>query len=426
MKIMSSQTKSFIPHAGATTVALLASAAVCLLGSGSPVARAASPGALQQKISAGENRISALSNAVGIASGRLRQLDASIGQLQTELAHIQSDLDVQRATLLRLRRERYAATGRLADLQAQEHTAQRVLSQQLVASYESEPPDIVSVVLESNGFSNLLERLSFARRIRDRNAQIVAAVKLAQRRVAAQVIRLGGLERRQRAVAARVLSERNRVYAVKVRLVSQQISVARTRHAKAGQLAASRRHVGSLRRRLAKLEAEQAAQAAQAAGAPGAFSGGAGLIGPSTHAGSDPIPGFTIGRDDMGVDATAAPGTGIYAPAASTLVQVLTNWYAGQPLLLFQFASQPSGAPSDYWYVAEEIDPVTTTTGTTFKAGDRVASFAASGTGIEIGWGSATSDSRTLAGETDPAAASPPAGSATSWGESFKDVFGIG
>ncbi len=420
---MSSQNKPFIPAAGATVAVLLASAAVFLLSWWSPVARAATPGALQQKIGAGESRISALSNAVGIADDRLRQLDSSIAQLQTEVARIQSNLDVQRAALARLRSQLNAATIKLAQLQAQERTAERVLSQQLVASYESAPPDIVSVVLESNGFSNLLERLSFARRIRDRNAQIVAAVKLAQRRVAAQVIRLGRLEVRQRAVAMRVLSERNRVYAAKVTLVDQQIAVARTRRTKAGQLASSRRHVASLRRRLAKLEAAQAAAAAQAAGTS---SGGVALVGPSTHAGSDPIPGFTIGRDDMGVDATAAPGTGIYAPAASTLVQVLPNWYAGQPLLLFQFATQPSGAPSDYWYVGEEIDPVTTTIGTRFGAGDRVASFAASGTGIEIGWGSPTSDSRTLAGATDPAAASPPAGAPTSWGESFKEAFGIG
>lgn len=142
-------------------------------------------------------------------------------------------------------------------------------------------------------------------------------------------------------------------------------------------------------------------------------------------AGTDPIPGFTIGRDDMGVDATARTGAPIYAPLASRLVQVMQDWYAGEPLLLFQFLSPPPGALSDYWYVAEQIDPVTTTLGTTFQAGHEVASFASSGTGIEIGWGSPTSWSRTLAGVTDPAAANPPSGSTTVWGESFKKFFRI-
>ena len=141
--------------------------------------------------------------------------------------------------------------------------------------------------------------------------------------------------------------------------------------------------------------------------------------------GRDPIPGFTIERDDMGVDAAAPPATPIYAPANSQLIQVLQDWYAGQPLLLFRFTPLLPGALSDYWYVAEEITPVTDTIGTTFSARQVVARFAPSGTGIEIGWGSPTSNARTLAGETDPGAANPPPGATTVWGESFKRFFGI-
>jgi peptidoglycan hydrolase-like protein with peptidoglycan-binding domain len=146
---------------------------------------------------------------------------------------------------------------------------------------------------------------------------------------------------------------------------------------------------------------------------------------PKTHSGTNPIPGFTIGRDDMGVDASAQTGAPIYAPLASRLVQVLNDWYAGQPLLLFQFDSPPSGALSDYWYVAEQIDPVTTAIGAHFQGGQEVATFAPSGTGIEIGWGSPTSDARTLAGVSDPGAANPAPGSTTVWGETFKKFFGI-
>jgi hypothetical protein len=142
-------------------------------------------------------------------------------------------------------------------------------------------------------------------------------------------------------------------------------------------------------------------------------------------AGSDPIPGFKIQRDDMGVDASARTGAGIYAPASSQLIQVMRDWYAGEPLLLFQFDSRPAGALSDYWYVAEQIVPLTTSIGTRFQRGQRVASFAASGTGIEIGWGSPNSNSLTLADETDPGAADPLSGSTTVWGETFKKVFGI-
>ena len=145
----------------------------------------------------------------------------------------------------------------------------------------------------------------------------------------------------------------------------------------------------------------------------------------ASHPGRDPIPGFSIERDDMGVDAGAWTGAPIYAPYASRLVQVISDWFDGQPLLLFQFLSQPPGALSDYWYVAEQINPLTTNIGATFQAGQRVATFASSGTGIEIGWGSPTSNARTLADVTDPGAANPPQGSTTVWGETFKKYFGI-
>jgi peptidoglycan hydrolase CwlO-like protein len=422
---MSVATRTFTRRFGVTIVPVLAAAVLLWPGARSPAARAADPGTLAQQISAGQSRVSALSGAVGADNSRLRQMDAGISGLQSKIARIQSDLDAKRAELLQLRRELNAARVRLASLKTYERRAMYVLSQQLVASYEIDPPDVVTVVLDSNGFSNLLERLSFAQRIRTHDQQIVAAVILARDRVAAQAVRLGGLEGRQQDVTERVLAERDQLDAAKLTLLNEQMLVTRARDKNVSQLTTARGQIASLRRQLARLQAEQAQQAAQAA-ATQVTPGGVGTVAlGGNRAGSDPIPGFTIGRDDMGVDATAPPGAGIYAPLASTLVQVLQDWFGSEPLLLFQFDTPPRGAPSDYWYVAEQIDPVTTAVGTSFQTGQRVASFASSGSGIEIGWGSATADTRTLAGATDPAAASPPAGSTTSWGESFKSAFGI-
>lgn len=399
---------------------VLVAVVVLSVGARSPAARAADPGALAQQISAGQDRVSALSGVVGGENRRLQRLDTGIAGLQSKIARIQSDLDAKRAELLQLRTQLNTARARLASLKSFEQRAKYALSQQLIAGYENDQPDLVSVVLESKGFSDLLERLSFAQRIRNQDQQIVASVIVARDRVAAQAVRLGELEGRLQAVTARVLAERDQIDRAKLALLDQQMGVTRARDKSLSQLGNARGQVASLRRQLAQLQAQQAQQATQAAASqtiPGGVAVG--------HVGPDPIPGFTIGRDDMGVDANASPGAGIYAPLASTLVQVLQDWYAGQPLLLFHFDSTPPGAPTDYWYVAEQIDPVTTAIGTHFQAGQRVASYASSGTGIEIGWGSPTSNSRTLAGATDPAAAGAPAGSTTTWGESFKSAFGI-
>jgi hypothetical protein len=144
--------------------------------------------------------------------------------------------------------------------------------------------------------------------------------------------------------------------------------------------------------------------------------------------GKDPIPSppWVQERDDMGVDASAPVGSPIYAPAASTLVEVVP-WFPGpcgvQPLMLFHFTHEQAGTEDgdQFWYVAEQITPVTGTIGRTFAQGQPVAHFAACGTGIEIGWGSPTSLQRTLAAQMgDAAAANPSAGSLTPWAESFK------
>ena len=86
-----------------------------------------------------------------------------------------------------------------------------MLGQQLVGSYEADRPDIVSVVLESTGFKDLLERLAFAQRIGNQDAQIVGQVRSARRAVAAEATRLGALSVRQQRLTTQVLSERNRV-----------------------------------------------------------------------------------------------------------------------------------------------------------------------------------------------------------------------
>jgi hypothetical protein len=71
--------------------------------------------------------------------------------------------------------------------------------------------------------------------------------------------------------------------------------------------------------------------------------------------------------------------------------------------------------------VAEQIAPASQTPGTVFQAGQAVATFAPSGTCIEIGWGSPTTTMRALA----PQYANPAAGQLTPVGETFKQYFGI-
>jgi murein DD-endopeptidase MepM/ murein hydrolase activator NlpD len=291
-------------------------------------AHAASTGELQQQISAGQSHISGLAGALGAASSRVARLNGSIASLQSRITRIQADLDAKRAQLLKLRGELDSARTRLAQLQAFEVRGERVLSQQLVSAYENDRPDIISVVLEARGFKDLLERLSFAQRVRNQSVRIVDRVRAARRAVAAQAVRLGALDARQQAITTQVLLQRNSLARDRINLVQQQISAARNRDAKASALASVRGHVADLRRQLSKLQAAQAAAAAAASGSSASGSGGAsvgsgqvssggGFTFPLPRGSAVPPGGWTL---DQGVDIAAPGGTPLLAVCSGTVV----------------------------------------------------------------------------------------------------------
>ena len=231
-------------------VFLLAAASAVTLGPDSPTARAASIGQLKQRITSGQQNVSALSGAVGSSSTRIGQLDASIATLGRRLTGIQADLDAKRAELTKLRGELGAARMRLAQLEAFEARAERVLAGQLVATYQSNTPDLVTVVLSATGFQDLLDQLSYMQRVRKQDVDIVRQVRAARRAVAAEATHLGRLEVREQALITQVRAERDALARTSAGLEQQRGALARFRNAKAGELANARAEVAHLQRRL--------------------------------------------------------------------------------------------------------------------------------------------------------------------------------
>jgi len=307
-------------------IGLLAGLVVVVLLSSSPSARAVSVSRLQRQISAGRNAISNLSGAVASATGHLHQLDGSIASLQRRISALEADLEAKRAELLRIQSELDAARIRLKQLEARQAYAQQVLMKQLVNSYESGNPDLVSVILEAHGFQDLLERLQFAQRIQKQDVQIIREVRAARRAVTAEAIRLGALQVRQQALTTAVLNERNTVAASQMTLLRARIAVARQRAAKAGQLNSVRDRVSGLQHQLNAIVAAQAAAAQRAAQAPsvssapvsGTPAGSAGGFTFPLPKGSASSPGSW--SEDQGVDISAPGDTPEFAVCSGTIV----------------------------------------------------------------------------------------------------------
>ena len=315
---MSSATTPTKRAAGVVLAAALVAVFAVLLTRESPIARAATPSQLRQQISAGQGRISALSGAVSAAGGQVERLGAKAAGLETEISRLQSNLYANRAKLLSLRAALNAAGARLGALQAREARSEGVLANQLVGSYETDNPDIITVVLDATGFSNLLEQLSFEQRIGKQDARIATKVKAARRAVAEQATRLGKLSVRQQRLTTSILFERNGVARARLALVSQQLAVEHARNAKASQLSAARGQLASLQSQLRKAQA-----AAPSSSSPGASGVGArrsssgGFTFPMPRADVAPPATWSL---DQGVDISAPGGTPEFAVCSGTVV----------------------------------------------------------------------------------------------------------
>src|SRR5205823_2253944 len=121
----------------------------------------------------------------------------------------QSDLRFQRARLIRLR--------------ARLQVARRTLSRRLVEIYESDRPDIVTVILNSKGFADLLERQDFIRRISDQDRQIIRLVVTAREDATVTAKRLAVLESRQQKITAIVLARRQEIGQVRGQLIGTRV-----------------------------------------------------------------------------------------------------------------------------------------------------------------------------------------------------------
>jgi murein DD-endopeptidase MepM/ murein hydrolase activator NlpD len=285
----------------------------------SATAHAATASQLQQQISAGQSRISGLSSAVGGDSSRLAQLGGSIGAFQRRLAAIQKVLGPELAQLAKLRTELARARAQLQQLQALEAHAESVLAQQLVATYEGDQPDLITVVLEAKGFQDLLDKLAFQTRVQHEDARVVKSVRATREAVAAEAIKLGALEVRQQALTAKVLAQRDALRRAEAPLLQQQAALSQARSAKASELGRIRSQVNSLQAQLSKITVAQVASASSAAGFSGSVqvASSGGFTFPLPKGAASPPGSWS---PDQGVDISAPGDTPELAVCSGTIV----------------------------------------------------------------------------------------------------------
>jgi peptidoglycan hydrolase CwlO-like protein len=238
---------------------LLAAAAVALALLGSSLT-AASSGDLSSQISSKRSAAGSLRSEIAAENARIERTAGGVAAEETRLNALQTELNARAAELRSVQTQLLAARDHLVRLENRLRVSSKTLAANLVARYEGSQPNLVSVILQAHGFSDLLNQISFIKKIGNQDAHIVGSTRDARAAVAQQATRLEGLEARDRKLTDEILGQRNQVAAIHAALLNQQIREVSARNGKASEL-------HGLTSQLQTLEAKAAKQAREAAAA---------------------------------------------------------------------------------------------------------------------------------------------------------------
>ena len=285
------------------------------------------------KIEQHKGRERVLTSDISAVSSRIGDLQADITVLQTKQVRLQTSLDAKRAELAQIQEDLRRERLKLARLRERLAEARVLLANRLVEMYKADQPDIVTVVLESDGFADLLERTEFLQRVSDGDARLIERVRGAKAEATATAARLDKLEKRAAEVAQAIEQEVKQVESVKGELVDRRDQLRGRALGEGGHARQhARRAATSSRTTSSRSRREQSAILAKLQGgsSPAAGpiqQGSGGLIwpvsGPITGAFGEPRPGHI----HAGIDIAVPIGTPIRAAAGGRVA--IAGWVGG-------------------------------------------------------------------------------------------------
>jgi hypothetical protein len=241
----------------AVPFALLAALVVACALSAGPAGGQDRADSLRNSIQGKRDREAKLSGAVA-RLGRLERATArEVAILEQRVAAVQRDLDAAQAILDRTVQRRNKAMARALRLRKRLAQSRTQLATLLRERYTGGRPDVLTVVLEADGFANLLETVDFLKRIQHSDQKILAAVRSGRREAVVQRRVLMRLAVQRRKAAEVVQRRHDALTAIAAGLRQRQSALSRARSARLAALHGSRRSRRLAERELTKLLAQR-------------------------------------------------------------------------------------------------------------------------------------------------------------------------
>ena len=140
---------------------------------------AVAPGqTLQERLSETEDKLNEVEEKEGVLTTDIAAASERISTLQVQVADLRNKEAVAAAELAAKQKELDDARARLVELRARLQHAVQVLEDRLVAIYKSGDPDLLTVVLEADGFDDVLERTEYLERLEEQDSSIIGRVRV--------------------------------------------------------------------------------------------------------------------------------------------------------------------------------------------------------------------------------------------------------
>jgi murein DD-endopeptidase MepM/ murein hydrolase activator NlpD len=287
--------------------ALLACA--CALAGGT-----ASGKSLQERLNATQDKLSHVKSHAGVLTTRISHESAQLDQLTAEVADLRNKEAEVAARLEQKQAELESAQAQLEHLKNRLREAVYILEQRLVAIYESNEPDLITVLLQSHGFDDLLARSQYMQTLERQDNDIVARVRGLRNEMQVTVNTV-------RAARDEIAARKQELEATRLKLRQRTEELATARRKQHATLTQVRKQQNDLEGDVSEISEKIAEQLAANSGAlpAGPIRGGSGML--IWPVNGPVVSGFgpRWGSFHEGIDIAVPTGTQIRAAASGTV-----------------------------------------------------------------------------------------------------------
>jgi hypothetical protein len=241
-------------------------AALAALGIWSAPAGAQDVGTLESRIAGARDE----------AQGLAAEIDAKTAAMASARARAEAaaQREAQLAGVLAKGRERAAelaervaeAEAELVEARDRLRRAIETLERRLVAIYKGDMPDATTLLLEADGYEDLITRADYLQRIEDADADLVARVRELRDEVEAQLAAVREARAQQEAFNERVETAHAQIASARANAEAEAVALADARTAQADALAGLRSNVDDWTAQVQELESVSDEQAQQEVG----------------------------------------------------------------------------------------------------------------------------------------------------------------